>query len=566
MNRHVLAFAIALWSLLAAAPAAAFCGLYVSGADAQLYNNATRVSLLRDGKRTVLAMQNNYEGPPEDFAMVVPVPVVLEKEMVKTVEDKVFEKLDTLSAPRLVEYWEADPCPDADGLGVRGQGYAGGGSGVGALGSAKSGQIRGGKVKIQAKFKVGEYDIVILSSTESTALEDWLTQNDYNIPDGAAPYFRPYIQKGQYFFVARVNMDKVTYKDGEAVLSPIRFHYDSDDFTLPVRLGLINSKGAQDLIAFILARNQRYEVANLPNVTTPTNIPVKPETKDNFGAFYRELFDTVLKENPQAVVTEYAWNTASCDPCPGATLSNKDLLTLGADATPSMQRKIERGQVRSGNPNVGRDWVVTRLHTRYGKHTLGEDLVFSAAPGIQGGRGMPQGPEGTFASQAAEPAGRNNFQGRYIIRHFWDGEVECENPRRGIWGGRPGGIGDADDARAAGDVGFSEPGEAEPLATFVDQENVPGLAAPTASYNEPAGDVVESWGKLVEAPSPAAPATTDQNEEGTKPTDPAESSSSGRGGCASDSGGDGAVNLVLLVLFGLGVCRRFELASSSRLG
>ena len=56
----------------------AFCGFYVSGADASLYNNATMVVMMREGTRTVLSMQNNYQGPPEDFAMIVPVPVVLQ--------------------------------------------------------------------------------------------------------------------------------------------------------------------------------------------------------------------------------------------------------------------------------------------------------------------------------------------------------------------------------------------------------------------------------------------------------------------------------------------------------
>ena len=32
------------------------------------------------GTRTVLSMQNSYAGPPENFAMVVPVPVVLKPE------------------------------------------------------------------------------------------------------------------------------------------------------------------------------------------------------------------------------------------------------------------------------------------------------------------------------------------------------------------------------------------------------------------------------------------------------------------------------------------------------
>src|ERR1700690_3752487 len=101
-------------SLLAVAgarDAGAFCGFYVSGADAKLTNDATQVVLMRDGTRTVLSMQNNYQGPPQDFAMVIPVPVVLQKENVKTLSRGVFDHIDQLTAPRLVEYWEQDPCP-----------------------------------------------------------------------------------------------------------------------------------------------------------------------------------------------------------------------------------------------------------------------------------------------------------------------------------------------------------------------------------------------------------------------------------------------------------------------
>ena len=102
--------------------AAAFCGFYVSGGDAKLYNNATLVVLMRDGTRTVLSMQNNYQGPPANFAMVVPVPVVLQKDDVKTLPREIFDRVDQLAAPRLVEYWEMDPCyrePKRDYSGVK---------------------------------------------------------------------------------------------------------------------------------------------------------------------------------------------------------------------------------------------------------------------------------------------------------------------------------------------------------------------------------------------------------------------------------------------------------------
>ncbi|HTJ47729.1 MAG TPA: DUF2330 domain-containing protein, partial [Kofleriaceae bacterium] len=102
--------ALAVTLVLAPRAARAFCGFYVDGAGTKLFNNATQVVLMRDGTRTVLAMQNNYQGPPEAFAMVVPVPVVLQKGDVKTLDRAIFDRVDALDAPRLVEYWEQDPC------------------------------------------------------------------------------------------------------------------------------------------------------------------------------------------------------------------------------------------------------------------------------------------------------------------------------------------------------------------------------------------------------------------------------------------------------------------------
>src|ERR1700733_7955896 len=94
-----------------AGAAHAFCGFYVSGSGEKMFNDATNVVLMRDGTRTVLSMQNDYKGPLEDFAMVVPVPVVLHEPDVKTLARTVFDHTDALGSPRLVEYWEQDPCP-----------------------------------------------------------------------------------------------------------------------------------------------------------------------------------------------------------------------------------------------------------------------------------------------------------------------------------------------------------------------------------------------------------------------------------------------------------------------
>src|SRR5215210_3463695 len=109
--RSLLAAGIALAMVSSTPSARAFCGFYVSGSNQKMFNDATNVVLMRSGTRTVLSMQNDYRGPLEDFAMVIPVPVVLKPTDVKVLDKAVFERLDSLGSPRLVEYWEQDPCP-----------------------------------------------------------------------------------------------------------------------------------------------------------------------------------------------------------------------------------------------------------------------------------------------------------------------------------------------------------------------------------------------------------------------------------------------------------------------
>ena len=415
----------------------AFCGFYVSGADGKLFNDATQVVLMREGTRTVLSMQNHYKGPPEGFALVVPVPVVLQKDDVKTLSKSVLEHLDKLDAPRLVEYWEQDPCAPIVHYG-RPSGHGGGFKKAKAKGGAAPDEHG---VTIEAEFTVGEYEIVILSAQDSQGLDAWLREGKYKIPAGAEPYLRPYVAQGSKFFVAKVDPQKVQFVQGQAQLSPLRFHYDSDRFALPIRLGLANSSGTQDLIVHILARGQRYEVANYGNVFIPTNLDVAETARERFGELYAALFDRTLSRHPRSVVTEYAWDAGTCDPCPGPAMLPGELALLGGDVL-SGAGMPKPGPSAKGRMSGPRRWmsgfVLTRLHARYTKDNLGEDLVFRAAAPISGGREVRN--EQGVLEHGARPDGLNNFQGRYAIRHAWGGPVACQSPRRGIWGGPPGGL------------------------------------------------------------------------------------------------------------------------------
>ena len=550
-------------ALAGSSDARAFCGFYVSGADAKLTNDATQVVLMRDGQRTVLSMQNNYQGPPQDFAMVVPVPVVLQKENVKTLTKDIFDRVDALTAPRLVEYWEQDPCPRpmreswADAAkGAGGRMYAP---------PASAAAPAPPPVKIEAQFSVAEYDILILSATDATALDAWLHQNGYKIPDGAGPYLRPYVQMGMKFFVAKVDVSKVKFErigngPERAILSPLRFFYDSDSFNLPIRLGLINSGGTQDLVVTVLARGQRYEVSNYDNVAIPTNIDVSDATRKEFGAFYSTLFDQTMAKHPRSVVTEYSWVSNSCDPCPTPPLQPSDLVTLGADVLPSTGSPPPPGGGAGILPpppprwNNMNDFVITRLHARYSKDALGDDLFFRAAPPIVGGREFMQN-DGKL-ERGARPDSQNNFQARYVIRHPWTGAIACAHPQRGMWGGPPNG--NDPGVKPAAKIGFVARGAPVTLSTFVHgpvpPESMlstggatPLLSIPATTGSVDAGPDLGATTAVADAASPA----------GWEPTPGLPKTAPPSGGCAgcSATGSDGTSLGAITALLGIAVAR-----------
>ena len=50
------------------------------------------------------------------------------------------------------------------------------------------------------------------------------------------------------FFVAKVNL-KEQLRAGQNYLRPLQFAFESEKFMLPIRLGMLNASGPQDLIS-----------------------------------------------------------------------------------------------------------------------------------------------------------------------------------------------------------------------------------------------------------------------------------------------------------------------------
>lgn len=393
----------ALLAVLCFAPTAwAFCGFYVAKADTKLYNQASQVIIARDGNRTVLTMANDFQGDVKDFAIVVPVPRVLQKEQVHVAEPKIIERLDAFSAPRLVEYFDSDPCGNyrpSSSVGVIRE--TSGEPTQRAVMNKDS--ILG--VTVEAKFNVGEYDIVILSAKESGGLETWLNRNGYKIPQGAKELLEPYIRSAMKFFVAKVNLDKFA-ESGYQFLRPLQISYESWKFMLPIRLGMVNATKEQDLIIYILSPEGQAEITNYRTVKVPSDVNIPVFVKNEFGDFYKSMFqNSYTKEDKKVGFLEYAWDMSSCDPCAAEPLNNEELKQAGVFwlSDNSDNRPIDPF-FRSRFPSSS--VFITRLHVRYTRNEFPEDLIFQ------------------------ETAQRDLFQGRYILQHPFTGKVKCSAGRR----------------------------------------------------------------------------------------------------------------------------------------
>jgi MYXO-CTERM domain-containing protein len=112
----------------------------------------------------------------------------------------------------------------------------------------------------------------------------------------------------------------------------------------------------------------------------------------------------------------------------------------------------------------GYDFVLTRLHARYGKD-ITNDLVFKEAEPIVGGREFVIEPQTGKLEEGARKDQINNFQGRYAIRHEWTGPIACASPRRHIWGGPPGG--GAFQTQAGLGLAFAPRGQVQLASAFV---------------------------------------------------------------------------------------------------
>lgn len=366
------ALVAAFTALVSPNPAMAFCGAYVGDPSDSMSNTSSEVILARDGNTTTLTLIMDYEGTANEFAVLLPVPQVLNADDVGSVNQDLVEWIGDFSVPRQVAY----SCDDifetkvvktnGCALGFGCSSYA---PADGSLTDKASDDYDTG-VTVESSFTEQGYEFVVLSADESTGLFTWLTNNGYAVPEGGEAMLQEYLDAGVYFLAAKVALSSVEVVDGW--LPPIQLRYESDFFGLPIRIGTISASGPQDVIIYALTDLDKGEVliANYPELPLPTECTWSGE---DFGDWYEEQLDEAWAENGAGWVKEYSWELEPteaaqgyhCDPC------------TATPAAPTADGSFGAFGLQSRSAHL------TRLHVRYAPEEATMDLVLNES-GITG--------------------------------------------------------------------------------------------------------------------------------------------------------------------------------------
>lgn len=455
---------------------------------------------IREAKRTVFYLSVTVPDDANgDFDVVVPIPASNEKPRVLSDgEAPIFSRLNALTAPRLVEYWEQDPCdfhtggPD-DGVAERD---------VGSTSPAPA-----ATAVPAAEVSVAQ-DVAAAIAT--------LEERGHSLPAGADSILADYAKSGASFLIVAAARGRSSVQ--------LRYTVDDPDLSIPVRLLSVYAKAPPRVVIDVLAGDRRFEAKNRTNLAAPANTDVKLGVKGSTDVFHDAVLAKLFAAEADAVVTEYAWRATSCAPCTGAPFDEKSLADVGVGTSAAGQHEVmiftegkiakkpdgppalrtalmacyaktiaadgavrgqvtvdvaigagkvssataksddasdalkkcakesveattfdgtgTRGNVRVEFAPLSREVVanvvLTRLRTQVTDAKADDVALRPGAPIAGGGEvGPTGGPKvGAYAATKA-----NHFQSRYTVRHPWAGaKPACLNPKTGTWGAPPNGV------------------------------------------------------------------------------------------------------------------------------
>ena len=305
-------------------PALACGGLFCNTAQ-PVTQAAERILFARMGDQVQMHVRLTWDGPPQDFGWLLPVPPDVETALSS---ESLFSLLDQAYAPIFRLNTEFLGCDDF----FNNQGGAGG-SGGGAGGEGGAGG--GGGVNVLSREQVGPYDRTILQGESVQALLGWLGDNGYQVPVGADDTLQPYVDLGAAFVAIKL----VPGADSSEVV-PLALTFTANGPAIPLRPTANAANPDMGIIVHVLGEHRAIP-ANFRHV----QINEAAIDWTGSGQNYPDVVSQAADESGgMAFVTDYAGPANNARP---PVLSTQN---LGANPTWEMARSF----LNVGDPDVQR--------------------------------------------------------------------------------------------------------------------------------------------------------------------------------------------------------------------
>ncbi len=308
-------------------------------------HNTTRIVLAWDNAgHAVLTVDLGAPRQADGQALLLPIPGEIETREIEAGDLAVLERLDAITAPRLTEISETDPCarpPRTVPLPPLGKETP---------------------LVHQTTNISGGYDVRILAPARSEDIEKLLSDSHYYLSPAVRTILASYLKQKMQFILVRI-AEKPTGTRPPTRIQPLKISYKTQNFMLPIRLG--DTQDLNDILLFTLTRHGRVEPANYITTKLKIDVELPLFVRHDFPGFYQAMFDRANRgDAPHSVLLEYAGGGEDCPSCPVPSLNASDLRGLGAIwGTPDGR----------STPNV----YITRLHARFDPAYFPEDLILN---------------------------------------------------------------------------------------------------------------------------------------------------------------------------------------------
>ena len=245
----------------------------------------------QSGDIVTALVEIQYVGDAENFAWVVPVPGLPELDIGS---DLVFSALEPATRPRFFLDQTGAGCPvtatdEDDGLN----------STDGGSTPDEAGNNTG--VEILETVTIGPFDIQIITSDDATALNAWLTANNFDLTDRGSELIAPYVAEGMNFVTL-----KLAQSQGVGDIQPLIMRYQSERPMIPIRLTAVAATPDMGITAWFLG-NHRAVPLNYLHVTPNYALLNWYTGTNNAYASYQSLITAAMDEaGGQGFATDYA--------------------------------------------------------------------------------------------------------------------------------------------------------------------------------------------------------------------------------------------------------------------